>query len=293
MPSDLPFASVVVPTRNRAAGLLRRCLKSLLAQDYPPDRYEVIVINDGSTDNTSEVVARFAGRETPPVRYVPQPHGGLNSARNAGIAAARGDPICFVDDDVEAPPGWLSALVSGALRHPEAGCFGGPIRLRLEGTPPRLRGHEPLGESELNLRDAEGEDALVWGANMAVRRSALAQVGAFDEELPISGDEQEWEERLLDAGGKIRYIADAWLWHLRTQEDLRLTTMMRRRFIRGMHRIFYLRKRGLPLPTVRGELISALRVVGHAVRRRCAWGLLAAAGHVGAAWAPVVEGRRR
>src|SRR5204862_8077432 len=74
----------------------------------------------------------------PPVRYLQLSHGGPNAARNAGITASGGDPICFVDDDVSAPAGWLEALVEGALRHAAAGCAGGPVRLRFEAAPPRV-----------------------------------------------------------------------------------------------------------------------------------------------------------
>src|SRR5258706_1541265 len=125
-PAALPFVSVVIPTRNRAH-LLVTCLESLSQQRYPADRFEIIVVDDGSLDATPEIVDRVAARPLPAVRYLPQAQGGVNVARNAGIAAARGDPICFLDDDEDAPPGWLSALVDATGRHPAAGCLGGPL----------------------------------------------------------------------------------------------------------------------------------------------------------------------
>src|SRR2546422_10200525 len=115
---NFPFVSVVVPTRNRAA-LLRHCLKSLIAQDFPSDHYEIIVIDDGSRDETTVVASEFARRLIEPrVRMVSRPALGLNAARNRGIALARGELICLVDDDVDAPASWLSAMVGGVLRHP-------------------------------------------------------------------------------------------------------------------------------------------------------------------------------
>src|SRR5438034_6680027 len=129
---DVPLLCVAVPTRNRAA-LLRDCLASLVNQNFPADRYEIIVVDDGSTDGTAAVVRQFqAVKQSPTVRYVLPEGRGLNAARNAGLQAARGDPIAFVDDDIEAPPSWLRAVVDGVDRHPEAHCLGGAIRLRLE-----------------------------------------------------------------------------------------------------------------------------------------------------------------
>ena len=103
--SELPFVSVVVPTRDRAE-LLGDCLSSLAAQEYPIERYEVIVVDDGSRDRTPEVVQAMRTQASgPPLHYI-QPCGrGPNAARNAGLRVARGELIAFVDDDVLAVGG--------------------------------------------------------------------------------------------------------------------------------------------------------------------------------------------
>ena len=106
---NYPFVSVVVPTRNRAE-LLRDCLESLLTQEYPRDQYEIIVVDDGPTDSTKVVVEGFEGHLTS-LLYAYQDHRGPNAARNRGIALARGEVICFVDDDVAIPQCWLLAMV--------------------------------------------------------------------------------------------------------------------------------------------------------------------------------------
>jgi GT2 family glycosyltransferase len=293
--SNLPFVSVVVPTYNRAP-LLPGCLDSLRAQEYPPDRFEIVVVDDGSTDGTSQVVSEMArpeGGRVPSIRLVRKPNGGLNTARNAGVAVARGDPICFLDDDVELPRGWLRAMVEGALRWPEAGCLGGPVRLRFEGKAPRLCGREPFGEGELDLGSLDRKGILVCGANMAVWRSALQLAGQFDESLPLYGDEHEWEERLMERGGQVVYVADAWLWHRRSAEDLKLWTQARRRFRFGMGLVTYRRVRERPIGRPHRELLAAVRLLAHAVRRRCAWGLIAAAAHLGMTWGLLRDARRR
>src|SRR3989442_2983217 len=120
---ERPFITVVVPTRNRAA-LLRDCLKSLIAQDFPSDHYEIIVVDDGSRDETTAVANEFASEPIGPrVHLVSQPFSGLNAARNAGIVAAGGEPICFVGDDGGGPLGWLFFIGRGGGADLAAGCF--------------------------------------------------------------------------------------------------------------------------------------------------------------------------
>ncbi|HKU18049.1 MAG TPA: glycosyltransferase family 2 protein [Candidatus Saccharimonadales bacterium] len=106
--SRLPFMSVVVNTYN-GAGTIARTLDSLLAQDYPADRREIIVVDDGSTDNTSHIVAQY-----PAVRCIVLAHNvGISEARNAGLAAAKGDVYAAFDDDCIASPDWLRQLAKG------------------------------------------------------------------------------------------------------------------------------------------------------------------------------------
>ena len=279
---NFPFVSVVIPTRDRAH-LLRDCLKGLRIQSYPIDLYEIVIVDDGSQDHTPQVAAQWANSGAPDIRYVRIDRKGLNAARNAGIRAARGDPICFVDDDDDVPPTWLEAMIKGVLRHPDAGCFGGPIQLRLEARPPRMCGHERLGETELDLGNEECSADAVYGANFSVRRSALHAVGLFDEALPIYGDEEEWERRYKARAGVIWYVPQAWLWHRRLAEDLRFLPMLRRRFRRRRNQTQYLRLTGQNVP-ICSELVAFLRNVGHAVKRGCPMGVIAAAENVGRIW---------
>src|SRR6202042_315012 len=127
-----PAVSVVIPTRNRA-GYLAVTLSSLARQEL--DRpYEVLVVDDGSSDRTGEVV-HAAG-----VRYIHEELAhGLNAARNTGVRMSAAPLIAFLDDDVDVPAGWLRALADGADRHPDADAVGGPIQARPEGPPPSAR----------------------------------------------------------------------------------------------------------------------------------------------------------
>lgn len=270
-----PFVSVLVPTYNRAH-LLERGLSSLLAQSYPADRYEVVVVSDGSTDATASVVERRIARRTaeePELRFVPIAHGGLNTARNAALAAARGVLLCFVDDDVVAPPEWLAALVDGYLAYPDAGAFGGPIRLDLEIPMPRSCGREELGETVLDAGPEVCEPEVLYGSNLAVTRAAVELVGEFDVTLPSSGDEEEWLRRLRATGRRVLYLPDAEVLHRRTADDLRLRNLMRKRYARGRDQVSFDRLVGTR-PSAAKEARQLVGSLGHAARERCALGLL-------------------
>ena len=266
-----PVVSVVVPTSNRAS-YLEVALASLARQDVA---HEVIVVDDGSSDRTPEVVAAAGARS---IRH--HPPRGANAARNTGIQAAAADLVALVDDDVEAPPGWLRALADGAAAHPDVEAFGGPIRARLEGPAPRACGRElpPITTLDLGPEDREAE--LVWSANMLVRRAAIERVGGFDEQLPTGGDEEEWLRRLRSAGGRVMYLAAAGLDHRRAGDDARLRSLMRGAYHRGRNLRAYDRRRGAA-PSLGRELRVLAGCGWHTVRRGCPQGLIMGAHSAG------------
>jgi glycosyltransferase involved in cell wall biosynthesis len=264
---DAPGISVVVPTRGRAE-YLEVTLDSLRGQrtDTP---YELLVVEDGAGDATTELADRFGAR-----RIRPGARRGLNAARNAGVRAAGADLIAFVDDDVLVPPGWVDALVSGAARHPDAEAFGGPIRPRFEGHAPRACGREdpPITALDLGPEDVEAE--VVWGANFAVWRSAFERVGEFDETFDRGhGDEEDWLLRLRAAGGRIVYLADAGLDHRRSAGDSGLGALSRAAYHRGRGARSTDRRRGTA-PGVGYELRVLAGCGWHTVRRACPQGVI-------------------
>jgi glycosyltransferase involved in cell wall biosynthesis len=259
--------TVVVPTRGRAA-YLEVTLDSLCRQ-RARTAHELLVVDDGATDATPYVVERFG------VRLIR--HGerrSLNAARNTGLRAAGADLIAFVDDDVLVPPGWLDAVVEGAARHPDADAFGGPIRARFEGHTPRGCGREDPPITTLDLGDEDIEASMVWGANFAVRRSAVDRIGEFDDSLDRAhGDEEDWLLRLRAAGGRIVYLADAGLDHRRTAADSRLGPLARAAYHRGRGARSSDRRRG-EAPPLRHELRVLAGCGWHTVRRACPQGLI-------------------
>jgi glycosyltransferase involved in cell wall biosynthesis len=279
---------VVVPTRDRA-GYLDVTLRALAAQDLT-DPYEVIVVDDGSSDTTAAVAERTGARIVRPAAG-----GGPNTARNAGIDAAAADLVALVDDDTDAPPGWLRAIVEGAERHRDADVFGGPIHARLEGPAPRACGREDPPITSLDLGPDDREAELVWSANMALRRAAFDRVGPFDERFSTGGDEEEWLRRLRAAGGRVVYLAGAGLDHRRAGDDARLRALMRGAYRRGRNMRAYDSERDRA-PALGRELRVLAGCGWHAVRRRCPQGLVMgahSAGRVVEAVRPLAARRAR
>ena len=276
-----PTVSVVVPTRNRAE-YLDVTLASLRGQEHAPS-HELLVVDDGSTDATVAVAARHGVRVVPATAP-----GGLNPARNTGIAATAGAVVAFLDDDVWAPPGWLVALAEGVERHPEADAFGGPIRARLEGPAPRGCGREAAPITTLDLGGENREAEMVWGANLAVRRSAFERLGPFDPAIGGHGDEEEWLLGLRRAGGRIVYVAAAGVDHRRAGDDARLRALARGAYHRGRAARRTDQRRGVAPPAAT-ELRNLAGAGWHTARRRCPQGLIMGAHSTGR----IVEALRR
>ena len=106
------FISIIIPTYNRA-NLLPLTLDSFLAQDYPRDRYEIIVADNNSTDTTREVAARYFGNSAVPVKYIFEERQGVHYARNSAAKQASGDILYFTDDDMVADPAMLPRFLVG------------------------------------------------------------------------------------------------------------------------------------------------------------------------------------
>jgi len=258
-----PPASIIVPTRERPA-YLEVALASLAPQAAAAGA-ELLVVDDGGDPAVAALAARhgarYAGHETPR---------GLNAARNTGVDATSGALVVFVDDDVEAPAGWLDALLAGAAGD-DAGVLGGPIRLRLEGRPLPRCGRENPPVTALDLGTDDHDTAFVWGANMAIRRTELERFGRFDPDLGLYGDEEDWQRRYCAAGGRVRYLAAAGLDHRRAAPDATLGALSRAAWRRGFaSRRFDVHKG--TAPSLPAELRTLAGSAWHTVRRRCANG---------------------
>jgi GT2 family glycosyltransferase len=263
-PPSPPSAAVVIPTAGRP-DYLDVALASIVPQARGAN-VEVLVVDDGPSDATKETAARHGAR------YVATtPPGGLNAARNLGLDATDADLVIYVDDDVRAQDGWLDAILAAAAAHPdEVGVLTGPIRASFEGHRFRTCGREGAPITTTDLGTEESDAPHAWGANMAIRRTAVARVGRFDEggHLTNAGDEQEWQDRWRAAGGRIRYVPGAALEHRRAGDDARVRSLCRSAYHRGRaSRRFDVFKR--THPSLKGELRTLVGCVLHGPRHAC------------------------
>jgi GT2 family glycosyltransferase len=221
--SRLPTASVVVCTRDRTADLAH-CLPKL--QKLVAQGHEVIVIDScPSSDATARLVATYPG-----MRYIHEPRPGAGIARNRGLLAATRDIVAYTDDDAQVDPGWLNALLRN-FDDPIVGIVTGiTMPLELE-TYAQLWFEETHGFArgfERKTFDISTMNPLAAGlvgasVNMAVRRSALAEIGLFDEALgpgtpACSGEDHEFFYRTLARGFRIVYDPAALVWHRHRRE---------------------------------------------------------------------------
>jgi glycosyltransferase involved in cell wall biosynthesis len=202
---DVPRVSVVVCSYNGAA-TLSECLYSLMRLDYPD--YEVILVDDGSTDGTREIAKDF-----PQVVYQHQENRGLSVARNVGAHLATGEIVAYTDSDCVVDEHWLRYLVA-AMQDQHVEAIGGPnVAPDSDGWIARCVAASPGNPSHVMLDDQHAEH--VPGCNMAFRRATLLGLGGFDPQFRQAGDDVDICWRLLDANLPIGYAPGAIVWHHR------------------------------------------------------------------------------
>jgi GT2 family glycosyltransferase len=199
-----PPVSVVVCTHN-GQSTLDQCLERLGALTYPD--YEVIVVDDGSSDASAEIARRHGAT------LVETDHRGLGHARNKGIEAARGEIVAFLDDDAYPDSDWLH-YVAALLRANGHGGVGGPnIPPADDGLIAECVAAAPGGPIHVLISDREAEH--VPGCNMAFRKDVLEEVGCFDERFRVAGDDVDLCWRLQKAGRTLGFSAGAVVMHRR------------------------------------------------------------------------------
>jgi glucosyl-dolichyl phosphate glucuronosyltransferase len=188
-------ATILICTFNRA-GLLGETLHSLAGMQVDPRlRWEVLVVDNNSSDDTRAVTEQFATTFPAPVRWLFEGRQGKSHALNTGINAAAGGVIVFTDDDVQVPPDWLDAGVRPLIERTDIDYTGGPVHPLWESQPPAwIHGKPGILWGPIALVDYgpepfifEDRRRIAMGVNMAVRRSLIGKVGGFHPELERSG----------------------------------------------------------------------------------------------------------
>jgi GT2 family glycosyltransferase len=218
-----PLDITVIFSCHNGAGRLPRTLASLERQALPTDRWHIVAVDNNSSDDTFAILSSYADRL--PIEPMQYPVPGKSGALNRAIERARGELIVFTDDDVDADPNWLSAIVACARANPDYGIFGGRILPDWEARPSGQRFLDwiPMGSTFAIVEDDRNgpcEATKVWGPNTTIRRSLLTPDLRYREDIgPLPGgvfamgEDQEIVMRLAGRGARAYRCADAVVHH--------------------------------------------------------------------------------
>ena len=228
------LVSIVIPTQRRAEPLARAVRSCFGQVGVAPDCIELIVVDNDERPSVRPVLEALAAEAPFSVRYVHEPRPGVANARNAGVAQVSGAFIAFLDDDEEAPPGWIAALIEVQARF-QADLVFGPVRARL---PEQVRAHRTYLEHFFSRSDpapAGPIDHYYGCGDSLVRRAALpARPRPFSEARNQSGGEDDLLfAEMRKAGARIAWAPEAWVWEDPAPERLNLRYAILRAFVYG------------------------------------------------------------
>jgi glycosyltransferase involved in cell wall biosynthesis len=248
--SDLKEITVIIPTRSRA-DLLGKAIESLACQTLSKDEFEVVVVDNGSTDQTADLVLTYAKRWTN-WRYVYESTPGLHSGRHRGLKEAKGDVLVYADDDIRATPTWLEAIaenfadpkvsMAGGNNYPD---FKGPVPewLNRLWAKPSMGGQGISYLSILSLPEGRHEinPYLVWGCNFSVRKQVVLDAGGFhpdgvpQELIRFRGDgESHISKYVLEKKMRCVFDSRASVYHAVTENRMTFDYFRQRAFNQGV-----------------------------------------------------------
>jgi len=237
------LASILICTRNRAS-YLSHTIHVAAAQTLSDSGFEIVVVDNGSTDQTPAVVRECQSVITKiSLRYIVETEVGLSAARNRAIREAKGQILCFLDDDAIPEPEWLQKLCAVFEQNENIMCAGGTIIPEYETTPPMWFDDKCEGifapKFKQSTPHTANYPAYPYGANYAVRASAFIIIGLFDTQLGyngkslLPGEETEFFRRIERAGYQIVVDPSAVVRHLIPSERLTKEYFLRRMYAQG------------------------------------------------------------
>lgn len=242
--------SVIIPTKNRASSL-ERTLKSIVSQTLDNSVFEVIVVDNGSTDTTKELSNQYSSAFKN-FKYVYEEKAGLHYGRHAGMRAASGDILTYADDDIEAFPTWLEAILD-SFKDPKVNLVGGKNIPLFEANPPQwllemwnFRHPEGKYLGYLSILDF-GDEArfiepyFIWGCNFSVRKETLITAKGFHpdgmpgDKLILRGDGESYISKFIEESGKKAcYNPAASVHHIIPVSRMTIDYFQRRAYAQGI-----------------------------------------------------------
>ncbi|KKH47215.1 glycosyltransferase family 2 protein [Methanosarcina sp. 1.H.A.2.2] len=244
------YLSVIIPTRNRAK-YLNKALESITNQTFPPEEFEVIVVDNGSTDNTKEIVNSFK-KCIINLKYFYENTPGLHVGRHKGLKESTAEILVYADDDIEASPTWLEGIYESFASN-EVVLVGGKNLPNFESEPPtwikkmwnqKMQYGNVLGYlSILDFGDETKEISpfYVFGCNFSIRKAVLEAAGGFhpdgmpQELIKFRGDGESYVSRyILEKGYKTVYNPKASVYHLVSNSRMTLEYFEQRAYNQGI-----------------------------------------------------------
>ena len=216
--ASMPIISVVIPVYN-CADTIRTCLESIFAQSYPRNHFEVIVVDDGSTDETASVARALAATSNECLTILSQANAGPAAARNAGIRAASGTIVAFTDADCVAAPNWLESLIHVFNQYPDVAGVGGPLDNAARSN--TLVARYLLAADFYRHRTRGGAVEYLLTANAAFLRSALLAIGGFTERRQAWGEDADLSFRLVHSGYRLLLAQSGVVTHIGVLDSVR------------------------------------------------------------------------
>ncbi len=232
-----PFFSIVIPTHRRSRQL-SRCLRSLARLDYPADRFELIVVEDGGPPLPEQVISEVSGQVA--LTVVAQPNQGPATARNQGVARARGDWIVFTDDDCAPAPDYLQRLAERAAQAPDA-AVGGRTVNTLTDNPYSVASQLLIDYLYSYYSGSGGGPEFLASNNLALSRSLFQELGGFDTRFRRAGaEDRELCDRLLSRGHRTLFAPEMIIYHFHSLSPRRF---LRQHFTYGRGALHFHRLR--------------------------------------------------